>query len=234
MDEVEIIRPLKPFMTYTLILLNVFVHILQYLSPEITYNYSLVPAQILQAQNLHTLITCMFLHSDPIHLFYNMYFLYLFGPTVEQEMHPLLYIPLYLFAGIIGSLGHTFLTVTLEGIFIPYAAYIRTLGASGAIFGILAAYAYLMPRRRIRVWTGYGETNRYIAAWNFIMIYFIFEVVLTLIEFGSGVAHGAHVFGFVGGYIFAIAYQRLRLIIERKQIQKEYHTPKYYSKLFTQ
>lgn len=226
-DDVDLVRPLKPFMTYTLILLNVFILILQYLSPVITYTYSLIPAQILQGQNLHTLITSMFLHGDPVHLFFNMFFFYLFGPTVEQEMHPLLYIPLYIFAGIIGSLGHTLLTVTLEGFFFPFAAFIRTLGASGAIFGILAAYAYLMPRRRIRVWTGYGETGRYIAAWNFIMIYLIVEVFLTLISFGSGVAHGAHVFGFVGGYIFAITYQRLKLILERQRIQKEYSPPKY-------
>ncbi|MFX1563382.1 MAG: hypothetical protein ACFFDP_08750, partial [Promethearchaeota archaeon] len=61
MDDIDLVRPMKPFMTYTLIMLNVFVFILQYLLPEITYNYSLIPAQILQGQNLHTLITCMFL-----------------------------------------------------------------------------------------------------------------------------------------------------------------------------
>jgi rhomboid protease GluP len=229
MADVDLVRPLKPFMTYTLILLNVFIHILQYLSLDITYNYSLIPAQILQGQNLHTLITCMFLHSDPIHLFYNMYFLYIFGPTVEREIHPLLYIPLYIFAGTIGSLGHTLLTVTLESLFFPYAAYIPALGASGAIFGIMAAYAYIMPRRRIRVWTGYGATEHYTAAWNFIMIYITIEVILTLMTFGSGVAHGAHVFGFLGGYIFAIIYQRLKLRLERNRMQKEYSSPKYYA-----
>jgi len=208
-DEYEV-RPLPPFATYALILLNVCIFVLQYISPSLTYLYSLVPADILHGQNLYTLVTCMFLHADPIHIMMNMYFLYLFGSSVEQEVRPLVFLPLYFFAGILGSLGHTLITVTIESFFIPDAAYIPTLGASGAIFGIMAAYAYLMPRRPLRVWGGYGDTDRYVMGWNIIILYFALEVLLTFVSFGSGVAHGAHVFGFVGGYVFALIYQRFR------------------------
>jgi membrane associated rhomboid family serine protease len=193
-----------------LILLNVLVYALQIISYPLTYVFSLVPADILQGQNLYTLVTCMFLHADPVHLMMNMYFLYVFGSSVEEEVRPLVFLPLYFFAGILGSLGHTLVTVTIESFFIPHAAYIPTLGASGAIFGTMAAYAYLMPRRRLRVWGGYGDTHRYIMGWNFIILYFGLEVLMTFVSFGSGIAHGAHVFGFVGGYLFALVYQRFR------------------------
>jgi membrane associated rhomboid family serine protease len=193
-----------------LILLNVCIYALQVVSLPLTYVFSLVPADILSGQNLYTLVTCMFLHADPVHLVMNMYFLYVFGSSVEEEVRPLVFLPLYFFAGILGSLGHTLVTVTIESFFISDAAYIPTLGASGAIFGTMAAYVYLMPRRRLRVWGGYGDTDRYMMGWNFIILYFGLEVLLTFVSFGSGVAHGAHVFGFVGGYVFAVLYQRLR------------------------
>jgi rhomboid protease GluP len=208
-DEYEV-QPLRPFVTLTLILLNVAIHVLQYVYLPLTYLYSLVPADILRGQDLFTLVTCMFLHADPIHLTVNMAFLYIFGSSVEEEVGPLVFLPLYFFAGTVGSLGHTLITVTLESLFVPDAAYIPTVGASGAIFGIMAAYAYLMPRRRLRVWGGYGDTERYVMGWNLIILYFVLEVVMTFADLGGGIAHGAHVFGFVGGYAFAVAYQRLR------------------------
>ncbi len=219
----------RPYVSYTLILLNVSIHLMQLLTPdrELELAYTLVPAMILQGQNLHTLITSMFLHADPYHLLSNMYFFFIFSGPVEKELGPLVFIPFYIFSGIIGGLGHILITVTLEAIFFPLAPYIMTLGASGAIFGVMAGFAYLIPRRRLQVWSGYGETGRDMAAWNFIIFYFVIEIVFLVLSLGSSIAHGAHVFGFVGGYLFAIIFRRIKLAREDRS-SEEYPSLDYF------
>ena len=197
-------------MTYTLILLMAVIFTLQYLQPEITQAFAFTPIEILRGQNLHTLLTSIFLHADAIHLLVNMYFFYIFGSILEGEIHPFTYFGLFVFSGIIGGLGHILITVTIEGFIFWWAPFIPTLGASGAIFGIIAAYLYLIPRRRIRVIGGYGEQSQNVLAWNVAILFIIVEVILTLTSFGSGVAHGAHVFGFIGGYIVALIIRRIK------------------------
>lgn len=226
-----VIRPLLPFMTYTFILLNTVIYILQFIieyqvmSPVITLLFALVPAKILVGQNWYTLITSMFLHADFFHLLINMYFLYIFGSIVERDLHPLHYLLLYLIAGIIGGLGHVLITATIGSLVYPPGIGIPTIGASGAIFGVMAAYAYLMPRRPLGI---YGDAGRTVAAWNIILIYFILEVVQMFIGFGSGVAHGAHVFGFVGGYIYAYLYREIRIQRNRRRLGAEYDPYEHY------
>jgi membrane associated rhomboid family serine protease len=227
----DIIRPIRSYMTYTLILLNTVIFIIIYTIeiqigfPLITYAFALIPAQIVAGQNLFTLVTSQFLHADFFHLLINMYFLYIFGAIVEREMHPFMYLALYIFAGIIGGLGHVLIVFTI-GFAIGYSTVlIPTIGASGAIFGVMAAYAYLLPRRPVGI---SGDAGRTTAAWNIIIIYFILEVILLFIAFGSGVAHGAHVFGFVGGFLFAYAYRHIRIWRNRSKPGSEYDPYEYY------
>lgn len=208
-EDSELVLPWKPFLSYLLIIFNVFIYTLQLVNPWITYTLALIPIEILRLQNLHTLITAIFLHADPLHLFMNMYFFYLFGSAVEREANPLVFISLYLFSGLCGNLGHILISITIEPLFFPFAPFIRTLGSSGAVFGILAAYAYLLPRRRIRFWASYDDTSRTFMAWNIIILYFIIEVVYLFFPSG-GVSHGAHVFGFIGGYSFALLYVKIK------------------------
>ncbi|MFX1491987.1 MAG: rhomboid family intramembrane serine protease [Promethearchaeota archaeon] len=217
-------RPLQPFMTYTLILLNTTIFILQTMYFPFTYLFAMYPIQIVTGRNLHTLITSTFLHADFFHLLINMYFLYIFGSVVEREMHPLIYLLLYTLAGIIGGLGHILIIFTISLPLDPLGPLIPTIGASGAIFGIMAAYAYLLPRRPVGV---YGAT-RTMGAWNLIVFYFIIEVISIFISIGSGVAHGAHVFGFVGGYLFALLYRNVRLQLNRRKPGAEYDPYEYY------
>jgi membrane associated rhomboid family serine protease len=208
-EDSELVLSWRPFLTYLLIIFNVFIYTLQLVNPWITYTLTLIPIEILWMQNLHTLITAMFLHADPLHLFMNMYFFYIFGSAVEREANPFVFLLLYVFSGFCGNLGHILIAMTIEPLFYAYAPFIRTLGSSGAVFGILAAYAYLLPRRRIRFWTGYDDTSRTFMAWNFIILYFILEVVYLFFPSG-GISHGAHVFGFIGGYLFAIFYAKIK------------------------
>ena len=218
-------------MTYTLILLNTVIFILVYAAeiqtgyPVITYTFALIPSDIVSGQNLHTLITSQFLHADFFHLLINMYFLFIFGQVVEREMHPFTYVALYLFAGIVGGLGHVFIMFTISFAVNPLGVYIPTIGASGAIFGIMAAYAYLLPRRPIGI---SGDAGRTAGAWNIIIIYFAIEVIMMFLAFGTGVAHGAHVFGFVGGFLFAFSYRRIRVWINRSKPGREYDPYEYY------
>jgi membrane associated rhomboid family serine protease len=156
-----------------------------------------------------------------------MYFLFIFGTVVEGEMHPFSYLALYIAAGIIGSLGHVLITATLGLVFDPMGMNmnIPALGASGAIFGVMAAYAYLLPRRPLGV---YGDSGRTTAAWNIIIIYFILELFQMFLSFGSGVAHGAHVFGFVGGFIFAFLYRHIRIQRTKRRPEAQYDPYEYY------
>ena len=218
-------RPLLPYMTYTIILLNAVIFILQNVYLPLTYMFAMVPAAIVTGQNLLTLITSMFLHADFFHLLINMYFLYVFGGVVEHEMHPFTYMGVYLLSGLIGSFGHILISFTLGRMMDFYAPFIPTIGASGAIFGIMAAYAYLLPRRPVAV---YGSAGRGIAIWNMIFLYFALEVIQLFLSVGSNIAHGAHVFGFIGGYLLAFGYRTLRVQSNRKKPGSEFDPYEYY------
>ncbi len=231
MSYSEFIRPIRSYLTYTLILLNTVIFIIVYTIeiqlgyPIITYAFALIPMEIVLGQSLYTLVTSQFLHGDFFHLLINMYFLYIFGTVVEREMHPFNYLALYIFAGIVGGLGHILIVFTLGAFFDPFSVHIPTIGASGAIFGIMAAYAYLLPRRPVGV---SGDTGRTIAAWNIIILYFFLEVIQMFLAFGSGIAHGAHVFGFVGGFLFANTYRYIRVWRNRSKPGYEYDPYEYY------
>ena len=218
-------RRLLPFTTYTLILINAVVFILQTVYPPLTYIFALIPGFIVSGQHLLTLITSMFLHGDFFHLLINMYFLYIFGSIVEHEMHPFTYLGIYLLSGVIGSFGHILITYTLTLGVDLLAPSIPTIGASGAIFGIMAAYAYLLPRRPVAV---YGSGGRGVAIWNMIFLYFALEVIQLFLSLGSNIAHGAHVFGFIGGYLLAWGYRTLRVQSNRKKSGSEYDPYEYY------
>jgi membrane associated rhomboid family serine protease len=154
-----------------------------------------------------------------------MYFLYVFGAVVEHEMHPFTYLGVYLLSGVVGSFGHILITYTLGRMMDPFGPFIPTIGASGAIFGIMAAYAYLLPRRPVTV---YGYGSRGIAIWNMIFLYFALEVIQLFLSVGSSIAHGAHVFGFIGGYLLAFGYRTLRVQSNRKKPGSEFDPYEYY------
>ena len=130
--------------SYLIIAINILVFIRSITNPE-SYNtlittYGLVPAQIMSGNNLISLVTSMFLHADILHLGLNMMFLLLSGDAVERELGNFRFLALYFTCGIIAGLFHAYLNS---------ASTIPTIGASGAIFGILAALAIIFPFRWI-------------------------------------------------------------------------------------
>ncbi|HOR75158.1 MAG TPA: rhomboid family intramembrane serine protease [Kiritimatiellia bacterium] len=165
-------------------------------------------------------VTYMFLHGGFTHLLFNMFTLYFLGPETERAMGSKHFLAMYLISGVLGGLGWLWLMP------IPWA---ECVGASGAIFGVLAAFATLYPRRQLTL-----------------LIFFIFPVTmmawqlvagLALIEFilanndNSGVAHTAHLAGAFAGFLyidqlFENAHLRRLWARLRDYVAQRPHTPR--------
>lgn len=148
-----------------------------------------------------TFITSLFLHGGLLHLFGNMLFLWICGDNVEDRLGHLGFLLLYLASGIIASLTHIQMTAMPE---------VPSIGASGAISGILGAYVVLFPRSKIRFWYLFWfylffrmGTFTLASVWA-IGFWFIEQLLLgylTLSSHAVGVAYWAHIGGFVFGLI---------------------------------
>jgi len=200
-----------PYFTLALILVNVLIFGMIYLSgnfDDIIFKYGTIPNQILNGENLFTLLTSMFLHAGIFHLVGNMWFLWLFGDNLEWNLGPKRFIIFYLIVGIIASLCHIFAAP-------PEYSNIPAIGASGAISGLLGGYLVLFPHNRIRafmmVW--FRPYFFYVPAYLYIGIWFLYQ--LFYIGIPVSVAYMAHIGGFIGGII-------LILPLRRKIIRKDY------------
>ena len=143
-----------------------------------------------------TLLTSMFMHAGWLHLIGNMVFLWVFGDNVEHAISRGLYVLFYLIAGIVASLAQ---------ILINPDSPIPSLGASGAVSGVLGAYLVLFPRNRVRVMIGLRQTL--LPAIVVIGMWAVFQFINGAGAFAvseettGGVAYMAHIGGFVIGLI---------------------------------
>jgi membrane associated rhomboid family serine protease len=193
-----------------LILTNVTIFVIQFIQPDLVgtmqRNFGLVPADFF-AGKLWMVVTYMFLHGGFWHIFFNMLVLWMFGSVIEREWGSRQFLKYYLLTGIGGGLSYALFNMHSD---------VPTVGASGAIYGLLAAYAVLFPDNVIYVW--FVIPLR--AKW--------FALVLGGIEFlssfrqGSGVAHLAHLGGMAIGYIYLKRGQILpRRTMEHWREQRE-------------
>ena len=223
-------RTLTPLVNYLLIALNVAVFVFfQGLgsNERFTYAFSTVPAEIVSGHDVArpvtikdpvsgevagtveleptpipvylTLLTSMFMHGGIAHIFGNMLYLWIFGDNLENVMGHLRYLVFYLVCGILAGLSHVFSTVMFGG-----NPYLPSLGASGAISGVLAGYIVLFPSRRVRVII-FRTIQEVTAIWA-IGIWFAFQLISGIGVLGSkaqegGVAYAAHIGGFIAGLI---------------------------------
>ncbi|HUY00739.1 MAG TPA: rhomboid family intramembrane serine protease [Candidatus Deferrimicrobium sp.] len=162
-----------------------------------------VPDQFFDGQNLHTLITAAFLHGDWIHITSNMYFLWIFGDDAEDVMGRSTFLIFYLFCAVFASVFYALVTGVTASLFDPNLMMIGCVGASGAIFGVMAAYIVFFPNRMIVV-PGYGR----ITAKMYILLYAIMETLYIFLGGGGNVAHAAHVGGFIGGILFVFVFRK--------------------------
>jgi len=166
-----------------LIYANAVMYLITMLQPNIIPQLWLVPAAI--PLRPWTLVTYMFLHGGLWHLLFNMLGLYFFGPQLEHRLGARHFLGLYFVSGIAGAL----LSLTT-----PYA---RIVGASGAVFGVLLAFARIWPRVQIYIWGILPIEARLLV-----------PIITALSLFGGfsgrdgGIAHFAHLGGFLGGYLY--------------------------------
>ena len=139
-----------------------------------------------------TIITYMFLHAGLWHLLFNMLALYFFGPRLEARLGGRQFLWLYFVSGIMGAV-----------LSIPFTPRAAIVGASGAVFGVLLGFARYWPRERIYVW---GILP--IEARGLVVIMTILALWGGLGGARAGVAHFAHLGGFLGGYLYLKWWER--------------------------
>lgn len=227
-------RQTTPFVNYGLIALNIFVFVvLQQLgsNDQFTYAFSTVPAEITSGTDIVTqsrvlehpitgqrvqvpglgatplsvyltLFTSMFMHGGIAHIAGNMLFLWIFGDNIEDRLGHVRYLIFYLLCGVIASLAHVFTTAAFTTD--QSSMLIPSLGASGAISGVMGGYLLLHPSRRVTVllFRFFTQVPAYVA----IGIWFAFQLIsgLGLLGGGSqqgGVAYAAHIGGFIAGLV---------------------------------
>jgi membrane associated rhomboid family serine protease len=152
-----------------------------------------------------TLLTAIFMHGSVMHLAGNMWFLWIFGDNVEDDMGHLRYTIFYLATGVLASL--VFVVLNSSG----DAALTPCLGASGAISGVLGGYLVLHPARRVSVI--FVRMMIDVPGYVAVGIWFLFQVISSLFDQGGGggVAYSAHVGGFVAGMMLAKPLSRSRV-----------------------
>ena len=205
-----------PFITILLICINIVVFILQATLPEAELasfygTFGLMPARFLGSMNgitersvLNegmTLFTSMFLHGGPMHIIGNMWILWLLGDNVEDRLGHFTFLGFYLLAGIGASLVHA--------VIYP-ASTVPTIGASGAIAGVMAAYVLMFPKAKIKVlvFLVIFITTINVPAFIFIGLWFMTQLFNGLGSLSAGEASGiafwAHIGGFLAGIILVI------------------------------
>jgi len=152
--------------------------------------------------------TSMFMHASWLHILGNMLFLWIFGNNVEDVMGRLRFLVFYFASGFVAALGQAWVTLRYAGV---HAASVPTVGASGAIAGVLGAYLVLLPHARV-VTLVFGFIPVPISAMLFLGLWFVFQLweggfSVTHPGAGGGVAFAAHVSGFLFGAVAVRAFQ---------------------------
>lgn len=193
-----------PILTITLIILNIIIFIWSLSDFDfVVSNYGFIPAY----PSILTLFTSMFLHGGFDHIFGNMWYLWIFGDNVEDKFGKIKFLFLYFLSGLAADLFH-YITGP--------ASKMPTIGASGAISGVLGAYLLLYPKEKVLTRWGWSFMHipAYIVIGFWFVIQFIFATVSLLGGIGSGIAFWAHIGGFVFGLIFTLLFLRRKKILK--------------------
>lgn len=208
-------RTITPVINYLLIAINVlvFVFFQEMGSDEaVIASFSTVPREIITGKDLttgmlgptpvpvyFTLFTSMFMHGGWAHLLGNMLYLWIFGDNLENKMGHTRYLVFYLLCGLVASLAHVFVSH-----FLGRDMLIPSLGASGAISGVLGGYMLIFPKNRVRVLLlrSIVHVPAIVALGFWILLQVISGMgMLGGEETGGGVAYAAHIGGFIAGLL---------------------------------
>jgi membrane associated rhomboid family serine protease len=206
-----------PIITHLIIAVNVMVYLFQ-LSQGATIDhfiliYGLVPARYSDpylagyftlGQQLFSFLSFMFVHGGFWHILFNMWSLYIFGDNVEDRLGPIRYLVFYLLCGWVSGLAHLFLN---------WHSQIPTVGASGAIAGVMGAYFILYPRAKILTMIPVLFIPFFIElpAFFFLGLWFFFQLASASLSpaQGGGIAWWAHIGGFLFGIICLKLFTRV-------------------------
>jgi membrane associated rhomboid family serine protease len=207
-------------------------------------NLGLVPAELMQTRpvgfqvpigpglacvidretiNWLTPITSMFLHGSWSHILGNALFFWVFGNNIEDSMGPFRFLAFYLLCGLVAVAVHTF---------IEPGSPVPTVGASGAISGIMGAYLLLYPRAHVNLLFWFVIFIRVIPvpAWMALLWWFGWQVIAGLPQLSSvrpdisgGVAVWAHIGGFLAGLVLVKYFENPVLVAKRKLIHDARH-----------
>jgi len=221
-------RPGIPYVNLAIIAINVLVFLYQLVDPNFTNGYAAVPAEITTGKDIVgqfpvvtpdgmivideapgpmpiwlTLLTSIFMHGGWLHIGGNMLFLFIFGDNIEKAYGHVKYVVFYLICGIIASLAHV---LSQPDSIIP------SLGASGAISGVMAAYLVLFPTNRVEVLLTLGVILLrpiMVPAVVMIGVWALLQFVnglgaIAVTDQTSGVAYWAHIGGFIAGAVITL------------------------------
>jgi len=226
----NIIARRAPYVTVALITINVLVFAMMAVMPEreqqaFLFHYGLIPARIFHpgrvpsyylqqygllvpphsdlAASLLPLVTCMFLHGGLLHLVGNMWILWIFGDNVEDCLGHVGFLLFYLACGLTSSVVQTLSSA---------ASPVVTIGASGAIAGVMGAYLPLYPGARVitLVWLLFYIDIWPIPAFLFLFYWFLIQLTSGVAALGGGgiltggIAWWAHIGGFLAGFGFIL------------------------------
>ena len=197
-----------PYITVTIIVLNALAWLFELLLPpegltDFLTAYGVVPASL----SWPTLITSMFLHGSWSHVIGNMWYLWIFGDNVEDRVGHGRFIVFYLFCGIAAALGQVAMDPN---------SMLPTIGASGAIAGVMGAYFVLYPHSRVLtlipfIWLQVVELPAVVLLgfWFLMQLFSAGTIAMTASSHGSGgVAFAAHVVGFVVGLVGIFVFKK--------------------------
>lgn len=165
-------------------------------------NFFSLSADWMTTFSVWELITYQFLHQGVWHLLANMLGLFFLGPEVERGLGTNRFFTLYFLSGVLGGLGWSILA--------PH--WHSCVGASGAVFGVLGAYAALYPNRQLYVW---GMIP--VRAWVLVLLFGAYELTHVLDGPGGAVANAAHLGGGIAGYFYALIIDRPKILRNLKR-----------------
>ncbi|HEY3250420.1 MAG TPA: rhomboid family intramembrane serine protease [Ignavibacteria bacterium] len=227
--DTNIDRTITPIVNYLLVAINVIVFVFFQqlgMDEDFTLGYAAVPKEIVTGKDVVTndekvydkgsgeyytvpglketpkpvyitLLTSMFMHGGIAHIIGNMLFLLIFGDNIENRIGHWRYLIFYLVCGVIASLAHVVSTYMFD-----LNPLVPSLGASGAISGVLGGYILLFPGNRVTVLMFNFLTD--VPAFVALGIWFVFQLISGLGMLGGelgGVAYGAHIGGFIAGLV---------------------------------
>jgi membrane associated rhomboid family serine protease len=207
-----------PYITVTIIVLNALAWLVELSMPRdvlpvFLQVYGVVPGDF----HASTLMTSMFLHGSWSHILGNMWYLWIFGNNVEDRVGHGRFIVFYLLCGVVAAIGQ---------IAMDPSSMLPTIGASGAIAGVMGAYLVLYPQGRVitlvtlLVFWEVIEVPAIVLLgfWFLMQLFSAGAIAVTASTTGGGVAFAAHVAGFLTGMIGVFAFRKRQTVWHRPDL----------------